>query len=235
MREAALRLAVDVGTNNQQPCSAARVAYVLTEDLDRDLAALNKLGHLVYEELIALPAGLSTAAKGYDSELRANVDSIRLQDEFYNVIGGEEGEGCVIVSLLSDPVDFTQLLADRTVNLVPVVSIDDLLSRFDAYTQTVGVFPEDVKHQLLDIAPLCGVQRFVPLGYSSDHTLCAPHDSIELERRMCKWIVNQSRVSIPLSYAANRASDPLVEYDVTPGTLEAVRAKGAGNVSTSSP
>ena len=64
---------------------------------------------------------------------------------------------------------------------MPTESIEDVLSRFDAYTQTVGVFPEDVKEGLRDIAPFYGVQRFVPLGYSSEHTWCAPHDGIELE------------------------------------------------------
>jgi hypothetical protein len=227
MREAALRLAVDIGTINQEPCSSARVVHVLTGDHDDDeaLELVNRFGEYVYEELVALPPGLSTTPKSYDSELRSNVDSIRLQDDFYHVIGGESDEGCIIVSQLPDPVDFTTLLADRTANIVPVKTLDEVLARFDSYTQTVGVYPESLKDELIDVAPFHGVQRFVTLGYSSHHSGCTPHDSLELERRMCKWIVNQKIEAIPLTYAATRQPEPYDETTTTPATLEAVRAK----------
>jgi Acyl-CoA reductase (LuxC) len=224
MRSAALRLAVDVGTGNQEPCSSSRVVYLITGGNDDDNARANLFGSYVYEELVGLPSGLSTKPKSYDGELRSNVDALRLQDDFYCVIGGESDEGCVIVSQLPDPVDFTALLADRTVNIVPVESVADVLARFDAYTQTIGVYPESLKRDLVDIAPLYGVQRFVSLGYSSNHTNCAPHDGIELERRMCKWIIDQRSQPIPLSFAASRDDEPDDE-SVTPTTLEAVRSR----------
>jgi hypothetical protein len=224
MREAALRLAVDVGTGNQEPCSSARVAYVICNDVDDDLDGLNRFGQYVYEELMGLPQVLSTPPKNYDAELRSNVDSIRLQDDFYNVIGGDDDEGAVIVSQMPDPVDFMSLLANRTVNIVPAESAEDVLSRFDAYTQTVGVFPENVKDALRDVAPFYGVQRFVPLGYSSEHTWAAPHDGIELERRMCKWVVDQVSAPIPLAYAADRPStDVALPAGTGTNTLAAVR------------
>jgi hypothetical protein len=75
-----------------------------------------------------------------------------------------------------------------------------------------------------DVAPFYGVQRFVSLGYSSLHTSCTPHDGIEVERRMCKWIVNQASQPIPLSFAASRNGiAPHDETGVTPATLEALR------------
>jgi hypothetical protein len=71
-----------------------------------------------------------------------------------------------------------------------------------------------------------GVQRFVSLGYSSLHTSCTPHDGIEVERRMCKWIVNQASQPIPLSFAASRNGiAPHDETGITPATLEALRQK----------
>lgn len=226
MREAALRLAVDIGTGNQEPCSAARVVYLVTGPTTSEtLELVNRFGEHVYDELTALPTGLSTRPKSYDPELRTHVDSIRLQDEFYRVIGGESGEGCIIVSQLPDPVDFVEFLADRTANIVPVEAIEDVLVRFDSYTQTVGVYPESLQEQLLDLAPLYGVQRLVPLGYSGHHTRCAPHDGIELERRMCKWIVNQKAAPIPLAFAEMRRNWSDDETAITPPTLEAVRAR----------
>jgi hypothetical protein len=131
----------------------------------------------------------------------------------------------VIVSQLSDPIDFTSLLADRTVNIVPVETLEEVLPRFDSYTQTIGVYPEELQARLRDIAPLYGVQRLVPLGYSSHHTRCGPHDGMELDRRLCKWIVSQKSEPIPLSYAASADSAPRVDSGMfTPATLEAVRA-----------
>jgi Acyl-CoA reductase (LuxC) len=140
------------------------------------------------------------------------------------VIGGEEGEGSVIVSQLSDPIDFTSLLADRTVNIVPVDTLDEVLPRFDFYTQTIGIYPEELRTRLRDVAPLFGVQRFVPLGYSSHHTWCGPHDSLELDRRMCKWIVSLEREPIPLALATSGDAKARVKPEHTPATLEAVRA-----------
>jgi hypothetical protein len=225
MREAALRIAVDVGTGNQTTCSASRVVYVLTDGLKDGVALTNRLGEYVYEELMGLPEGMSTKPKRYDSELRVNVESLRLQDDWYRVIGGERGEGSVIVSQLSDPIDFTSLLADRTVNIVPVETLEEVLPRFDSYTQTIGVYPEELQTRLRDIAPLYGVQRLVPLGYSSHHTRCGPHDGMELDRRLCKWIVSLDRESFPLSYAASADRVPRPDSSLfTPTTLEAVRA-----------
>jgi len=225
MREAALRLAVDMGVSNQQPCSSARVAYVVTHKDPHAEALMTRLARFTYEELIGLPSGLSTTPKSYDGELRSHVQSLRLQEDFYTVVGGEADEGCVIVSHLPDPVDFKHLLADRTLNLVPADSVADVILNFDSYTQTVGVFPESLKDQLLDIAPFYGVQRFVSLGYSGEHTGCTPHDGLEMERRMCKWVINQKIEPVPLAYAASRdgaASDSTAE--VVPSSLRAVHA-----------
>lgn len=223
VRETALRIAVDVGTGNQMSCSAARVVYVVTGGHDDGTELANQLGERVYEELLGLPEGLSTKPKRYDPELRENVESLRLQDDWYRVIGGENGEGCVIVSQLSDPIDFASLLADRTVNIVPVDTLEEVLPRFDSYTQTVGVHPEELQVRLRDVAPLYGVQRLVPLGYSSHHTWCGPHDGMELERRLCKWIVSLNRERIPLAFTGSKDTRR-VNGDVTPSTLEAVRA-----------
>ncbi|MEV6925207.1 acyl-CoA reductase [Dactylosporangium sp. NPDC051485] len=229
LRQVAVRLAVDVGTGNQEPCSASRVAYAITGGRPDGVELANRLGTYVYEELLGLPAGLTTKPKTYDAELRSNVDSLRLQEEFYNVIGGEDDEGAVVVSQLPDPIDFVGLLQDRTVNIVPLDSLQDVLGYLDAYTQTVGVYPESLKEQLLDVAPLYGVQRFVSLGYSSEHTGRAPHDGLELERRMCKWIVDQRSQPARATYASSRpdSGEASAEADaspVVPQTLDAVIA-----------
>jgi hypothetical protein len=100
-------------------------------------------------------------------------------------------EGAIIASQLPDPVSFATLLNDRIGNLVPVDSVEEVLDAVDAYTQTVGVYPESLKEELKDVLPLYGAQRIVSLGYAVALKWAAPQDAIEPLRRMGKWISNQ--------------------------------------------
>lgn len=191
MREAAVRLAADIGAINQKGCVCARVVYVQSGTDEEGLQRLNTFGQYVYEAMIGLPNTLSTSPKRYDQGLKAHVDALRLDDEWYRVIGGRDGEGAIICSQLPEPVSFSASLDDRTANLVPVDDLSEMLAAVDAYTQTVGVYPESIKDQLKDVLPLYGAQRIVSLGYAAAMKFAAPQDSIEPMRRMGKWISNQ--------------------------------------------
>lgn len=191
MDEAALRLASDIGALNQKGCVNARVIYAMTGTDDDGLASLDDFGQRVYRALQSLPNSLSTPAKSYDPGLKAHVDALKLDDEWYKVIGGRDGEGAIIVSQLPEPVGFATLLDDRTANLVPVDSLDEVLDAVDAYTQTVGIYPEAFKAELKDRLPLHGAQRIVSLGYAAAMKWAGPQDAIEPLRRMGKWISNQ--------------------------------------------
>ena len=194
LREAAHKLAIDCGAMNQKGCVNARVAYVETGTDDDGLELAKKFGEYTYQALLTVPPHMSTKPKSVNRELKSHVDAVRLQDDWYHVIGGEEDEGAVIVSLLPEPVGFATQLDDRNVNIVPVDSLDDVLRACDAYTQTVGIFPEDLKEQLKDKLPLHGAQRIVSLGYATTTSIALPQDSIEPLRRACKWIVNEQSV-----------------------------------------
>jgi hypothetical protein len=191
VREAALRVAIDGGKFNQVGCASARVVYIITGSGAGALNQANRLGALVYEELLSLPDTLSTKPKSYDRTLRSHVDALRLDDEYYKVIGGENDEGCVIVSQVPEPVEFAAYLADRTINIVPVESLQDVMAGVNAYTQTVGIWPEALKESLLNSLPLWGAQRFVTLGNAIGSSFAKPQDGIEPVRRMCKWIINE--------------------------------------------
>lgn len=191
MREAAVRLAADIGAINQKGCVCARVVYVQSGTDEQGLERLNTFGQYVYQAMIGLPNTLSTSPKRYDQGLKAHVDALRLDDEWYRVIGGKEGEGAIICSQLPEPVSFAASLDDRTANLVPVDDLSEMMAAVDAYTQTVGVYPESIKDQLKDVLPLYGAQRIVSLGYAAAMKFAAPQDSIEPMRRMGKWISNQ--------------------------------------------
>ena len=194
LQEAAYRQAIDFGTYNQAGCVNARVSYVECGTDDEGLEKLKQFGEKVYEELLKLPEHMSTKPKEVNMELKAHVDAIRLDDDWYHVIGGKDYEGAVIVSQLPEPVNFAESLNDRNLNLVPVDEPDEAFEMFDSYTQTVGIYPEELKTRFRDKLPLYGPQRLVSLGYAVSGSLALPQDSIEPLRRSCKWITDEQSI-----------------------------------------
>ena len=191
MRDAALRTATDIGASNQTGCSSARVVLVESGTDGAGLLRLRKFGAMIYEEMLGLPANISTRPKHFDAELRADIDGLRATPDFYDVIGGRDDEGAIIVSKLDDVVDFYPRLSGRVANLVPIDDLADAARFVNSYTQTVGVYPEALKYRLRDVLPLHGVQRFVTLGYAMTANPALPQDAIEPMRRMVKWIVDE--------------------------------------------
>jgi len=96
------------------------------------------------------------------------------------------------VSKLDEVVDFYPRLSGRVANLVPIDDVADASRFVNAYTQTIGIYPESLKLKLRDELPLFGAQRFVTLGYAMTANPGLPQDAIEPTRRMVKWIVDES-------------------------------------------
>ena len=193
--ETGKRLACDFATGNQTACAAARVVYVMCGTDDEGVEKLKRLGQAAYDAMFTLPDVLTTRPKRYDPELKSQVDALRFSDDFYTVIGGQDGEGAVIVSHTEDRVDFWEYLADRTINLVPVDTLDEVLDVVDAYTQTVGIWPESLREVVRHKGALHGGQRFVQLGYVFNGPgLVGPQDGIEPMRRIVKWIISEEPV-----------------------------------------
>jgi hypothetical protein len=192
MREVAQRLACDVGTLNQEGCACARVVYVQSGTDAKGIAQLDRLGQMVYDAILELPEEFSTKPLRYDPELRSYLDAQRLDDDWYSVFGGRDGEGAVIVSHLDEPVDYSPILSGRTTNLVPIDDISRAIEAVNAYTQTIGIYPEALKESLREQLPLFGAQRMVSLGYACSVSLAGPQDAIEPLGRMCKWIIDES-------------------------------------------
>jgi hypothetical protein len=193
LRHVARRLAVDIGALNQEGCVNARVVYVASGS-DRDgLARINRLGELTFAALSGLPPHLSTPHTAFDAELRAELDGLRFVDDAYAIYGGRGNEGAIIVSQDSAPVDFARMLACRVANLVPIDTLDQAVRSVSAYTQTIGIYPEDLKERLRDRLAFQGAQRLVSLGGAATLMGSAtPQDGIEPVRRMCKWIVDET-------------------------------------------
>ena len=192
MRDVARRTATDIGALNQVACVNARVVYVASGLDAAGLERTNAFGRAVYEELQKLPTRVSTKAKRFDPELRANIDALRANREWYRIHGGAEGEGAVIVSQIEEPVEFHRLLTGRVANIVPVEDPSVALVHINSYTQTVGIYPEALKTTLRDTLPLHGAQRLVSLGYAAHPSFATPQDAIEPVRRMVKWVVDEA-------------------------------------------
>ena len=201
LREVARRAATDIGVANQEGCANARVIYVFSGTDAEGLANANRLGELTYSELVALPAVVSTPPRYPSRELLDHVEASRMAEDFYRVIGGERREGAVVVSQFDEPVDYSPMLTGRVANIVPVDNIDKVTAAVNAYTQTIGIYPESLKRRLRDTLPLFGAQRLTSLGYACSVAVAMPQDAMEPIRRMCKWIVDEEcdpAVVVPL-------------------------------------
>ncbi len=192
LREVAVRAACDIGVANQEACASARVIYVLCGTDAAGLEKANRLGEEIYAALLKLPDHISTVPKTFDRELRDHLNASRMAEDWFRVIGGERDEGAIIVSQIDEPVDYSPLLSGRVANVVPVDDIRKVTDAVTAYTQTVGIYPEKLKHELRDLLPLFGAQRLTSLGYACNVTIAMPQDAIEPLRRMAKWIVEES-------------------------------------------
>ncbi len=192
LRSVARRLALDIGAQNQEGCVSARVIYVESGTDEEGLEKANRLGELTFAALQALPEHLSTPHKAFDPSLRSEIDAIRLQDEDYRIYGGRDNEGAVIVSQENYPVDFSRSLACRVGNLVPIDSFETAVRSVNAYTQTIGIYPEALKAALRDRLAFQGAQRIVSLGGAAtmQHNM-ERQDAIEPVRRMCKWVTEE--------------------------------------------
>lgn len=209
MADAAHRVAIDIGQLNQVGCVNARVVYLLCGTDARGLAVADRFAKLAYDAMCSLPARLSTKPKTFDNELRSELEAARLQDEWYHVIGGDDDEGAVVVSQLPEPVEFAASLNCRVANFVPVDSIADVTRFMDAYTQTVGIYPEQLKDSVRDVLPLSGVQRLVSLGFACAATFETAQDGIEPVRRMLKWIIDEDASRCALVDAETATTGPL--------------------------
>jgi len=193
MREVAVRVAADLGGWDQEACVNARVIFLESGTDPKGIERANEFGRMVFQAVQELPKTTSSGPVRFDPQLKAEIESIMPLTEFYNVITEPKRmakTGAVIVSQVSEQVDFPKLLYGRVGNIVPLDTIDDAVSSFTAATQTVGIYPESLRRRLRDRAALMGGQVFQPVGYAITGTMAAPQDGIEPERRMCRWVVD---------------------------------------------
>jgi hypothetical protein len=192
MEKTAALLARDFGGFNQVGCNASRIAYVVCGTDEETIEKLNMFGRKTVAALRALPPRLSTPHPAFDRELRDEIAGIRYSED-YRVMGCKDNDGGVIVSQTDDPVDFRDRLDCRTINIVPVNSIEQAIGFVTVHTQTISVYPVELKTALRDGCLLHGAQRITDLGCSLFEGVAAyPHDGMEVIRRMARWGVMET-------------------------------------------
>ncbi|MET0657202.1 MAG: acyl-CoA reductase [Steroidobacteraceae bacterium] len=187
MSEAAERLARDVGYFNQEGCLSSRLAYLVADPEDgAALERVNEFGRRVEAAIRRLPATISTPHPAFDPTLRAEIDGLRFSDDV-RIFGCRANEGGVLVSQSSHAVDFSDRLMGRVVNIIPVATPEAAAAKVTIHTQTIGIYPAALKKQVRDACLLRGAQRLTDLGCATFEGMAAPHDGLELMRRMVRW------------------------------------------------
>lgn len=206
MRHVAALLAVDFGGFNQEGCSSARVVSIQSGTDKAGLEKLKLLADYTYEALGRLPAEVTSPVTPLTEELKDEMFGIT-DSPFYDIVGGTEGRGAIIVSLIPDPVDFSSQLACRVANFVPFDDMEEALNLITVHTQTIGLYPDSLKEKYRETLAFMGGQRIVSLGGHLTMSWSLPHDAIEPVRRLCRWI-NDENINVP-SYRGRRLVEPL--------------------------
>jgi hypothetical protein len=183
LREVARLAASDVSLLNHDACTASRHQYVegSEEEVDRYCALLAEA--LAVDTRYGAGQGPATPL-----EIREEAEVLREMAPTYGVFGAFDGRGLVIRS--DEPVDFHPTA--KTVNVIPVDSLDDAIGHATVATQTVGVYPASRKTQLRDRLAACGVQRLVPIGGALDGSgFGLPHDAMYPVHRMMRWVADE--------------------------------------------
>ena len=181
MHDSARRAAIDVALFNQSACASSRFVFVESAP-DARLDA--------WCSLLATELGVDRPmSDGHGvpvpAEVREEVDLLRALDDLYGVWGSFE-DGVVIRS--DEPVDFHP--EGKTVNVVPLDRLEDVLRHVNVATQTIGVYPASLAPELRDPLAARGMQRIVPLGEVLDAIPGLPHDGFYPLHRFVRWLVD---------------------------------------------
>jgi hypothetical protein len=181
LAEAARRNASDVAMANQEACVCSRFTFIEASPEDAD-----RYCEILAEEIRVDRMG-EGAPRPLDSELKEQIDVLRMMGDEYAVFGKSDGRGVAIRS--EEPVDFHPLR--KTSNVVCVKSLDDAMKYVNVATQTVGVFPFDRMAQLRDQLASGGAQRVVRLGEAGPSAIGNPHDAMYPLHRFVHWMANE--------------------------------------------
>lgn len=176
--------AEDVNLMNQEGCAASRHQFIEGDikDADRYCAALAR--QLAVDRFWGDGKIWRTPA-----DIRDTVDGLRFTGT-HGIYGSYDGRGLVVRS--QEPVDFHPIA--KTVNVIPVSSLQEAVRFASVATQTVGVYPRERKREVRDALANAGVQRVVTLGAAIGLATTGqglPHDGFLPLQRLMRWVSDE--------------------------------------------
>jgi len=186
LREVAARAAVDSTLLNQDACIASRYHYI-----EGDRAQADRYCELLIKELGVEREFCSARGFPTPDAIREEVEPLRMLDPEFRVLGRYDGSGLVVRS--DEPLD---MFPDfRTVNVVPVKSLEDAARFCNVATQTVGIYPAERKSMLRDLLAAYGVQYVNTLGKVIEVPPGVPHDATYSMGRLVRWVASMGEES----------------------------------------
>lgn len=177
--EAAERTAADTTVYNQEACLASRFVFV-----EGDKKQIEKYCAKLLERLRADRMWASAQAHAMPLELREEIEIMEAMGDGIKVFGRPDGRGLVILS--DRPVDFHP--SNKTSNVVIVPKLEDAVRYVNVATQTIGMWPPEIKAGLRDKLASAGAQRLCRLGTANAHVLGGPHDAMYPLHRLVHWM-----------------------------------------------
>lgn len=167
----------------QEGCSTSRFQFI-----EGDVDDVDRYCELLLDELLASHRRLGGNCRATPAEIRTDVAAMRNIAGLYRVWGSYDGTGLIVRS--DEPVDFYP--DARTVNVVRLDAMRDAYQYVNVATQTIGVYPPELKGEIRDeLASLGGVDRIVNLGGSSlgaTGGFGCPHDGMYPLDRLVRWV-----------------------------------------------
>jgi hypothetical protein len=197
MDQVAALAARDSAAFNQESCGASRYHYVQASP-ERAV----EYARLLYGHMQNQPPDISTHPTSFPLDLAEQLDTLHLMEDWYHVEGGSDGEGAVVVCRESDVgVDFVP--THKVVVVIPMADFDDLT--IPSSTQTVGVYPEDLRERLHDRLIAQGACRFVSLGHTLDYAAGGPFNTFRIMSRAVRWGLDERQPRIKLLFYLRKA------------------------------
>lgn len=185
LAEAAELAAIDATHYNQEGCICSRFQFV-----EGSVAEVDLFCDLLQRNLTRERRTTSVSCGRIGGEVRDEIAALREMEPEFRVWGDSDGTGLVIRS--EEPVEFHP--EGKTVNVVPVASLQEAARFATVATATVGVYPPARKIALRDGLACAGVQRVVDLGQAMAGGFGTPHDGFWALNRSMRWITDEDAV-----------------------------------------
>lgn len=179
LKAVAAYAAADATFYNQQACAAARFQFV-----EGSRAQVDQFCEALLPELGIERDYCTAQGQAVPENLIEEISALRFLEPDYRVWGDFSGKGVVVRS--DEPVDFYPDY--RVVNVVRVDKLEDAIKWVNLSTQTVGIYPNERRMQLVDGIANAGAQCVQPLGCINKFVVGTPHDGMFPLHRFVRWV-----------------------------------------------